>query len=815
VLELLLFIETFLLTLLLTGVVLRFSLTRSLLDMPNDRSSHEVPRPRLGGAAIVVSFYAAMLTMRFAGVDLFPGPVSGRAVLAAAGLIALTGLFDDLRGLDARIKLAVQLIAAIAAVAGGAVLGSIVIPFAGSIDLGPLAVPVTVLWITGIINFYNFIDGIDGLAAGTGMIASVFLVALGHMAGSPALAGIYAAMAGSMSGFLRYNFPPARIFMGDCGSTFIGFLFAVLSIAGAGMGIPAFLTVLLLGGVLFDAALTLVRRALQGEKLFDAHRTHYYQRMTSLGLSHKQVTLLEYLVAVLLGASAIFLMEGGTLFVAGFSLIWTAFFVWAVMKIRSLEKGGEAGGRARTLAVVLADVLFIALSYAASYWIRLDFEFPAAETRAMMMSLPIVLVTRMAVFQYFGLYRAVWRYTTFDDIVRVVKAVALGSAVMVVVFTFLFRFEAFPRSVFIIDLLLLTVLMAGTRVVTRWFHELPSHEEIAGRRVVIGDTGRTAEVLLHHVRQARGLQPVGWLDDRKGMKGRMIHGLPVLGSIDEMESIAARCDIDEVIVPAVCMRRMTRQRVEQLDRYGVPVVFVSDPSDIPSGRDDGPESPWKGMRIAVAGSGPLALSASLAFRGASRLDILPPGTAPDGILADGIWPGVLEDRDAVIRLVELLEPDILVVDLEIPSPGVSNPAEAWVRTVLLPAERLASAASRAGVRMVFISRGGLSGDPLVRGGSRLAAGTVSGDGGGVGTALVIEGEELTAGSLAEALAGASSAAGSGEGPGGRALLPAGYAAGRLLELSRIIDGGEEREAARLLVEEGSGSGREEHERRIG
>jgi UDP-GlcNAc:undecaprenyl-phosphate GlcNAc-1-phosphate transferase len=718
--ELIYGIESFAIAFLLTGAVLRYSLRRRLLDMPNERSSHEVPRPRLGGVAITAAFLVSLATMTIAGLRPLPGAWSGAGVLAAALLVAAVGLIDDLRGLDARLKLLAQIAGSAIVIASGVVMNDLRLPLVGTLPLGPLAVPVTIVWITGIINFYNFIDGIDGLAAGVGMIAAAFLVALAHLAGDPTPAVVYAALAGALFGFLRWNFPPAKIFMGDCGSTFVGFTFAVMAIAGAkggaaggaagaAAGVPAVATLLLLGGVLGDAALTLLRRMIRREGIFSAHRTHYYQRLTSLGLSHKQVTLLEYLVAALLGVSAVLLISGEMLFVAAFAVIWVGFFLWAIRRIRTMERGDAGGGGTRALAVAAGDLVFIAASYVLSYYVRLNFAFPRAETHAMIASLPIILVIRTAVFQYYGLYRAVWRYTTFDDVIRTVKAVAVGSAVAVVLFTFLFRFEAFPRSVFIIDLFVLTFFMAGSRIVTRWFHELPAHEEAAGIRIAIGGTGHTGEAILHHVRRTKGLRAVGWLDDRDGMRGRIIHGLPVLGTIDDAEELAARREIDEIAAPASFAGRIVRERIEHLQRLGVQVRLVGDPAEIALHHSE-TSSALAGRRVLAAGDGPIVRAAGRLLQRAARVslasssaDVLRAGsTGPGGPI--GVLPGVLEDRDAVRRVIEARSPDVVIADFTFDEDLPDGPLEAFARTVLLPLERLAGEAARAGARFILVRR---------------------------------------------------------------------------------------------------------------
>ncbi|HER44186.1 MAG TPA: glycosyltransferase family 4 protein, partial [Candidatus Eisenbacteria bacterium] len=337
--ELFFFLEATLVSFLLTRAIIGFSKKRQLLDIPNDRSSHRIPTPRLGGVAIVTAFYATTAALYAFGRDPFPDGRLAAGFLIGGGLLALMGVVDDLRHIDARAKLAAQIAAAVVVIASGGLLTELRIPLVGVLGLGPLAAPLTLLWIVAMINFYNFIDGLDGLAAGVGMIAALFLVLMGALSSSTQFAAVYLVLAGSCLGFLRFNFPPARIFMGDSGSTFLGYSFAVLAIIGSGRGVPVFVTILLLAGVLGDAALTLVKRIIARERILVPHRTHYYQRLTSVGFSHKQIALLEYLAAVMLGVSALFIFQGEAVFVTVFSGLCIVFFLWAILKIRGLERG--------------------------------------------------------------------------------------------------------------------------------------------------------------------------------------------------------------------------------------------------------------------------------------------------------------------------------------------------------------------------------------------------------------------------------------------------------------------------------------------
>lgn len=739
--ELLFFIEASIVSFLVTGIILRYSLGKKLLDIPNDRSSHRVPKPRLGGVAIVVGFYVACATLLLLRFEPFPGGRVAVGTLTGGAIIALVGLVDDLRGLGAWVKLTAQVCAAVVVISSGVVLRDLYVPLVGSVGLGALGAPLTLVWIVGCVNLYNFIDGIDGLAAGVGMIAAVFSMLIGFMAGATGILPIYAILAGSSLGFLRFNFPPARIFMGDTGSTFIGFMFATLAVIGAGAGVPIIVTVLLLGGVMGDAMLTLLRRVLRRERLLAPHRTHYYQRLTSLGLSHKQVTLLEYLVAVLLGASALFLFHGDRVFVSVLSLVWIGLFLWAIMKIRSMERGDRLFWEGRTFAIALGDIVFIAASYILSYYLRLNFRFPAAETSSLLISLPIVLVIRTAAFYYYGLYRGVWRYTSLDDLMRIVKAVSLSSLVMVVSFTLLFRFEAFPRSVFIIDWFILTVFIAGSRIATRWFHELPSHEDVPGRRIVIGGTGHIAEALLHNIKKTDGAEPVGIIDDRAGMVGRMVHGLEVLGPFSELPQLVRRHGVSDVILLEPFKDRFPPERWDELRDMGVAVRVIADPSRLDAERvvtapprlhvDRSASLSCRGQRVMVAGNGPLIEVAMAACAGAEELVVV---SNEAGLLAsvrgrgqpDGPVPalylGIQHRRSDIEHVLRRHRPRIVIVDSACTGPGLCNPFEGYARTALFPLLTVAAAVSRtAGIRLVAVQRSAVPADASLQSLVRTAA----------------------------------------------------------------------------------------------
>jgi Fuc2NAc and GlcNAc transferase len=282
-------VAAFLLSALLTGVARRLALSRGVLDVPNARSSHETPTPRGGGAAIVLSAVAAWIALGLMGV------IKPNIVIALSGggiAIAAVGLLDDRFRLSARVRLSVHFAAAVWALfwLGGlppVQLGNHVIVLGwGGYLLGMLGI----VWT---LNLFNFMDGIDGIAASEAIfvVCGGILLALLNEGGHPHPA-IYLVFIAASCGFLLWNWPPARIFMGDVGSGFLGYVIAVLAVIDTRESALSLLVWLILGGVFFvDATVTLTRRLLRGEPLHEAHRTHVYQYLARRWSSHRSVTL--------------------------------------------------------------------------------------------------------------------------------------------------------------------------------------------------------------------------------------------------------------------------------------------------------------------------------------------------------------------------------------------------------------------------------------------------------------------------------------------------------------------------------------------
>lgn len=276
----------------LTPALRWLSLRHDLLDVPNERSSHARPTPRSGGVAIIAGIVAALA--------LFGAWRDERLafVLAWGAIIALLGLVDDFRALPAKPKLATHALAAIATtLLADVTLRRLELPFYGWLELSLLAIPVTLFWIVGVTNAYNFMDGINGMASLEAIVCGAAYAALTLRVGDSAGATLAIAIAGAAAGFLAWN-AGGSIFMGDVGSGVLGFLFGVLALRLARWDVPFLAAILPLFPFLFDTGLTLVRRARRRERLFSAHRTHMYQRLTSLGWSHPAVSSLWGALAV-------------------------------------------------------------------------------------------------------------------------------------------------------------------------------------------------------------------------------------------------------------------------------------------------------------------------------------------------------------------------------------------------------------------------------------------------------------------------------------------------------------------------------------
>ncbi len=297
------FFIAFLVSLAVTPLIRKMAFRIGAIDRPDARKVHSCVMPRLGGLAIYLAFTLTVL---------LAAPISKSMIglLVGGTLILLLGIADDVMDIPPRMKLLGQLIAAGVLVAFGITVARITNPFGSVIELPILGIPLTILWVVGVTNAVNLIDGLDGLAGGLASIAGLTLAVVGWFEGEVTIALPAVILSASIIGFLKYNFHPAKIFMGDSGSMFLGYILAGLSVIGLTKGaavVSVFVPILILGIPIFDTLFAIARRYINNQPIFEADKEHLHHRLLALGLSHRQTVLCIYGISGLLGASAVLL----------------------------------------------------------------------------------------------------------------------------------------------------------------------------------------------------------------------------------------------------------------------------------------------------------------------------------------------------------------------------------------------------------------------------------------------------------------------------------------------------------------------------
>lgn len=288
------------LSILLTPFIIKFAKKVGAVDQPNDRKVHEKVMPRMGGLAIFLAFAAGFLLFLPKTITVWP-------IFVGAIIIVITGILDDLYEISAKTKLFGQLLAAIVTILGGIQVDFITLPFTDRIELGYFAIPLTILWIVGITNAINLIDGLDGLAAGVSSIALLTTSLLAFSMGNPIVGLVGFIVLGSTLGFLFFNFHPAKIFMGDTGSLFLGYMISVLAIMGLFKNVAIFsliVPIIVLGVPILDTLFAIIRRIINKKPLSSPDKLHLHHCLIRIGFTHRQTVMIIYLMSALFSIAA-------------------------------------------------------------------------------------------------------------------------------------------------------------------------------------------------------------------------------------------------------------------------------------------------------------------------------------------------------------------------------------------------------------------------------------------------------------------------------------------------------------------------------
>ena len=531
----------FVLALILTPVVRAFARRVGMVAVPKTDRWHKKPTAMLGGVVIWFTVIAAYFIF-------IPLTVYGPVILLASTFLFLVGLVDDVIHIKPYQKLIGQVLGAAFVVYYG-----LSLPWTGSVLLN---MALAIFWLIGITNAINLLDNMDGLASGIAIIAAGFLALSFVNSGQFNEALIMLMFAGALLGFLVYNSNPASIFMGDCGSMFIGFFLASSSLINLTGGrsrslLPVLaVPILVLFIPIFDTTFVTVLRKLSGRAASQGGRDHTSHRLVALGMSERHAVWMLYGFAALSGVLAILVqrarLDVSLAAIAGFTIVLTLIGVY-LAGVKVYDQSDEAMALKekplyaflvdvsykRRIFEVLLDLVLIILSYWSAYALNFPPNSPAWSL--FIRTLPVLVFVKMSVFLVMGVYRGLWRYTSMSDLIVFAKAVAVSSVANLILLLFAFRFEGFSRKVFIVDAVLMLIFLAGSRMAFRLFRQiLPAVGTANGRRVLIYGAGDGGELLLRELRNNRelNLSPIGFLDDDPAKSGKVIHGLKVFGATE-------------------------------------------------------------------------------------------------------------------------------------------------------------------------------------------------------------------------------------------------------------------------------------------
>jgi UDP-GlcNAc:undecaprenyl-phosphate/decaprenyl-phosphate GlcNAc-1-phosphate transferase len=563
------------LSLIFTSLVRYGAHRLGMVATPRKDRWHSKPTAQMGGIAIYLSFVFGCLIF---------APDLSRAypILIAATLLFITGIVDDLKQLKPHIKLVMQMVAASITVFGGLYLPWTIWP--------PVNDIITIFWLVGITNAINLLDNMDGLAGGISLIACAFLAITFLSNGQTAEAALPLILAGSVAGFLWFNFNPASIFMGDCGAMFLGFVLsgtALLSDFGRTRNLVSVLAtpVLILLIPIFDTSVVTVARKLSGRPVSKGGRDHTSHRLVALGVSERRAVLMLYLFAAISGALALTVRQMGiwvTLaLIVGFALSVLLVGVY-LGKVSVYEEGqGEAAtgtlvdvlanfSHRRRIFEIMLDTVLVALAYYTAYLLRFDGDMPREQIAIFIRTLPLLMAIQILSFLACGVYKGIWRYAGFDELVRIAGSVGAGSVLSGMTVLFFYKFHGPSRAVFILNGVMLLLFVGVSRVSFRLLATL-----IVGRPqpapdskpVLIYGAGDGGEMLIRELlnNPVYRYQPVGFIDDDIQKTGKLLRGYQIFSS-DNLPELINSHGVSEVLISSL---KVPESKLDDLRNMGV------------------------------------------------------------------------------------------------------------------------------------------------------------------------------------------------------------------------------------------------------
>ena len=553
--------------LLLTPLVIWLARRLEWVAYPREDRWHGRPTALMGGIAI----YGAATLGLF--VALPAGDVW--AVWSGATLMFAVGAVDDLARIQPAAKLAAQVVATGLLLYAGYAFGA----------HWPLwlSLPITLLWVLGITNAVNLLDNMDGLAAGVAGIAALVMAVFAGLTGSATAVALGGAVGGAALGFLAFNYEPARIFMGDCGSLFLGFTIAALALvvqqqaAGVGQLAVGLVPLAVLAVPILDTTLVTCMRKLAGRPVSQGGRDHTSHRLVFLGLSEQHAVLTLYGLSLCSGGLAlVVLFVDVTLFYALSTFLGIGLGVFGIYVARaSVQRAGDARGDGRSATSldprrvlhdlfghrwkaaggILVDALLVGAAFVVAHYLRYEGGLTALRETRMLEALPLVVGAKVLVFYAMGLYRGIWRHAGTPELVRTGIATIVAGGAAFGIYIALHGLGAVSVSVLVIDWMTVTLAVVGVRFGFRGLRQYFAATRSGGRRVLLYGAGDAGMLTLRELRRNDALdrQPVGFIDDDPLKQDRTIQGLKVRGTGDELVQVCRDHDVDEVIVTTTTM----------------------------------------------------------------------------------------------------------------------------------------------------------------------------------------------------------------------------------------------------------------------
>jgi len=561
-------------TLTVTPIVRSFALKRKIGDYPSSRKVHIRFIPRLGGVGIISGFVAGLLVAWAYDAATF-AHASFSLVGVGVGLLLIVGLgvYDDIKGVGSFGKLTVQFLAASLVISSGLEITHLALPFLEPIPLGIFAFPLTMLWLVGVTNAVNLLDGLDGLAVGVAAIVSAVVFCIGLFTGDALLTFVSVSLFFAGLGFLRYNFNPASIFMGDTGSLFLGFLLACVSLAvvqhpAAEMAqISLLVAVVILAVPIVDTSIAFFRRIKKGMHPLKPDKEHIHHRLMDLGLTHRQTVVAIYAISLFNGVLAFFLVVLDNLYATILLVIVTVFTFLAIRRLGYVEEMVAARKTeprpiqplsvARLIDrafIISGDLFALMVAFLFSYWFRFQSGLVSVEgfvPLEMYIKSPALLalvVLWLLLFVLAGLYEIPWDVSRIDYIFSIAKTVGIGTLVLLVVTMDWGEATMEGRLTMLVYGLGVAIAVTANRMLIVWFER--KHEILGFRRrntIVVGTTDLARDLLEEISRRpALKYNVVGFVDRRPARKSFLRY--PILGKPEQIPEIVKKYNVEEVLV---------------------------------------------------------------------------------------------------------------------------------------------------------------------------------------------------------------------------------------------------------------------------